>query len=90
MVQGLLKLQFTALPEQVCRNMCKKNKHIINRIKNQELEINPHVCGQLMWKEGKYIQWVKTTSSINGEQLDANNQTGLLSHITYKNKLKMS
>ena len=68
----------------------QKNKHIINRIKNQELEINPHVCGQLMWKEGKYIQWVKTTSSINGEQLDANNQTGLLSHITYKNKLKMS
>ena len=62
----------------------QKNKHIINGIKNQEPEINPQIYGQLIYnKEGKNIQWVKATSSINGEQLDVkeSNWTTFSYHI---------
>ena len=60
---------------------------------NRKPEMNPQLYGQLIFnKRGKNIQWRKSLQQMVLGKLDSNmqkNETGPLSYIIHKNKLKM-
>ena len=88
---------FTILDKVIIKTVWywHKNRQMYQRNRRENPEMDPELCGQLIFdRAGKNIQWEKRQSlqqMVLGK-LDSNmnkNETGPLSYTTHKNKLKM-